>query len=360
MGLVGKTDFLKKYNIDAERFDQAGFVWNDLNTIYNDYCAATHYLDSIAQFMTQVLSKGPKVHSAKYRVKEPEHVIEKIIRKKIEKGREITPENFREKITDMIGVRVLHLFKEDWREIDKFIKDKFDVIEGPRVHIREGDGDQCFQLENCEIIKHKQGYRSVHYLIRTGLSKSRFIAEIQVRTIFEEGWCEIDHELKYPYVKSNAVLEKFLSILNHFAASADELGSFINFIQSEFGKNREAAMGLKSKIGHLLIDEAEKQSIKSDIDRICNLIPSEIDILAATSQCSNELPRKEREDENKIMQAVFQNAPNYAAAQDDGECKAGENVDVREPAESAKIIRSRPDDFVSIMDILNNKKNPSE
>ncbi|MEK7097439.1 MAG: hypothetical protein AAB906_01165, partial [Patescibacteria group bacterium] len=276
MELLGKKDFLKKYNIDADKFDQSGIIWNDLAVIFNDYKTIVGDLEAIAQFTSHILNKSPRTHSTKYRVKSPEHLIEKIIRKTMEKNAEISFADYREKITDMVGVRVLHLFKEDWREIDRFIKDKFDVIEGPRAHIKEGDDDDSFAQNDCTIVRHSRGYRSVHYLVRAGLSKRQFIAEIQVRTIFEEGWSEIDHELKYPYIKNNLILERLLSILNNFAASADEMGSFINYIRSEFSKGQQVADELVDKIDKLNIDNYEKSVIKEGVDRIGNLFLPEL------------------------------------------------------------------------------------
>lgn len=39
--------------------------------------------------------------------------------------------------------------------------------------------------------------QSVHYLIRD--KESGLCIEVQVRTLFEEAWSEIDHKLRYPY-----------------------------------------------------------------------------------------------------------------------------------------------------------------
>jgi putative GTP pyrophosphokinase len=38
----------------------------------------------------------------------------------------------------------------------------------------------------------------VHYVVRTQAKKQRYFVEIQLRTLFEEGWSEIDHAVRYP------------------------------------------------------------------------------------------------------------------------------------------------------------------
>ena len=56
------------------------------------------------------------------------------------------------------------------------------------------------------------------------------IAEIQVRTIFEEGYGEIDHQLRYSHKQIPEVLAQNLMLLNRIAGSSDEMASLINVL----------------------------------------------------------------------------------------------------------------------------------
>lgn len=67
----------------------------------------------------------------------------------------------------------------------------------------------------------------MHYLIRIPYLSKYYIAEIQVRTIFEEGWSEINHLHNYPCRAEEPMLGESLSILNSLAGNADEMASFI-------------------------------------------------------------------------------------------------------------------------------------
>ncbi|MGO4494908.1 hypothetical protein AB4114_03195 [Paenibacillus sp. 2RAB27] len=79
------------------------------------------------------------------------------------------------------------------------------------------------------------GYRSVHYLVELNLTKESIVlAEIQVRTIFEEGYGEIDHLLRYPHTKVPKILEDNILLLNRIAGSADEMASFINILKRDW------------------------------------------------------------------------------------------------------------------------------
>ena len=47
--------------------------------------------------------------------------------------------------------------------------------------------------------------------------------EIQGRTLFEEGWSEIDHDIVYPYFKDDEMLKDFSTLLNRLSGMADEM-----------------------------------------------------------------------------------------------------------------------------------------
>ena len=54
--------------------------------------------------------------------------------------------------------------------------------------------------------------------------------EIQVRTLFEEGWLEFDHLIKYPYDQNNRKKQEYANILSGLAIAAD---SFISFYEED-------------------------------------------------------------------------------------------------------------------------------
>jgi putative GTP pyrophosphokinase len=120
--LIDKEEFFKKYNKTQEDLDKTGLQWENLEEIYQDYLKERPNLENTAVYLFNSLMKIPRVHSVRYRVKDAEHVIEKIIRKRIEKpDRVITLENYKSQLTDLIGLRALHLFKEEWMQIHRVI-----------------------------------------------------------------------------------------------------------------------------------------------------------------------------------------------------------------------------------------------
>jgi ppGpp synthetase/RelA/SpoT-type nucleotidyltranferase len=279
--MIDQKSFFDKYKITNETYDKTGFVWEDLEAIYTDYQSKQKDLLVIGNMIAEHLQQINEVHSLKIRIKEPEHLIEKIIRKKSkEPSREITLENYQNEITDLIGVKGLHLFKDDWVSIHAAICQTWELKECPKANIRKGDAEEAFVANNCEIVEHPHGYRSVHYLITSKPTKKSIIfAEIQIRTLFEEGWSEIDHRLRYPYDVDNVLISAYLAIFNRLAGNADEMGTFIKSlkIETENYQKRLAAQKqeLDEKIQELenlkesvQIKDAEKKRLQDVIDSL--------------------------------------------------------------------------------------------
>ncbi|MDR7002828.1 hypothetical protein [Neobacillus niacini] len=223
--------FFKTYNIDEKEFNEAGLVWPEVIQIYKDYLEFIPTLKAATSPLLSILQSHPDVHSVRTRVKNPEHLVEKIIRKTISKKKQnpdykITVGNYRTEVTDLLGIRVLHLYKDQAIHIDKKIRATWNLHERAKIYFRKGDYNDAEireYSEHFDFEEHPAGYRSWHYLIESQITKEMTIAEIQVRTIFEEGWSEVDHQLRYPYDLENDLLTKQLMVLNRLAGNADEM-----------------------------------------------------------------------------------------------------------------------------------------
>lgn len=244
--MLDRKSFFEQFSIEEEYFKSTGLDWNELLKIYDDYVSIIPSLEKLADEFTFKLIDTKTVHSVRRRVKKPAHLIEKIIRKgKKYVDRNISVKNYKEIVTDLIGVRVLHLFKDDWIDIHNEILKFWDVAETPQINIRPGDYNMDILKEtmkhlNCEIIVREHGYRSVHYLIKAKAENNEeLFVEMQVRTVFEEAWSEIDHIIRYPYDVNNPILNDYLSIFNRIVGSADEMGTFIKNLKPAVSENME-------------------------------------------------------------------------------------------------------------------------
>jgi len=237
-----KEEFFKEFSINEDYFLSTGLDWTELEKIYEDYVSLVPLLEKEAEYVVSKLIDVSSVHSVRRRVKKPSHLIEKIIRKgKKYQERNISVDNYKEIVTDLIGIRVLHLFKDDWQTIHHEILNLWDIKETPQVNIRRGDYNlsqfkETIKDINCDVIVREHGYRSVHYLVSIDITKVLNISvEIQVRTVFEEAWSEIDHIMRYPYDVDNPIITEYLGIFNRIVGSADEMGTFLKKVKENSG-----------------------------------------------------------------------------------------------------------------------------
>ena len=142
-------------------------------------------------------------------------------------------------LTDMIGIRVVCAFLEDISNVVKQISEKYSV----REIERKG-----------ETMSFKEfGYESVHILINIptecldlsvlnpGLLKDHPIppelcCEIQVRTILQDAWAEVEHELIYKteFTPFDAPLRRKLACVNASLSLADTIFQEIRDYQKNF------------------------------------------------------------------------------------------------------------------------------
>jgi putative GTP pyrophosphokinase len=167
------------------------------------------------------------VHSTKSRIKEEGHLREKIHRK-ILSGREITEENFFSQVTDLAGVRVILLYQEDFSIIHRAILNKVNELEDwcfgedPKAYTWDPENIAYFDNIGIKSEVKSSFYTSVHYLVRPH-SKSPVRCEIQVRTLFEEIWGEVDHQINYPQPTANRALSEQLKVLSKIVGAGGRL-----------------------------------------------------------------------------------------------------------------------------------------
>lgn len=281
---MDKIQFFKKYRIEEGAFNNTGLDWQKLIEIKDSYSDFALSLKTHANYVSERLREINQVHTVRSRIKSPEHLVEKVIRKKIQNHNfEISIQNYKQKITDLIGIRALHLFKEDWTKIHALINETWELKENPVANIREGDHEELIKVyedNGCKIRKHPHGYRSVHYLISFEISKGVYIImEIQVRTVFEEAWSEIDHTVRYPYDIENPILAPYLSIFNRLVGSSDEMGSFIKLLKNEVEnrnekyeeestKSNQIIIDLQKQVQELKIEQQEREKLEKEIKNL--------------------------------------------------------------------------------------------
>ena len=172
----------------------------------------------------------PVIHSIKSRFKDPAHLDDKINRK-AKSGVIITSKNLFNEINDLIGVRVLHLYQDQFpiinAEIIKKIESKdWSFVEPPKAYTWDPESEKMYKELGIETELRETYYTSVHYVI-TPNNPNPVSCEIQVRTLFEEIWGEIDHAINYPHPTDNIPSKEQLRVLAKLVSTGSRLADSI-------------------------------------------------------------------------------------------------------------------------------------
>jgi len=184
------------------------------------------YADGVSKFFAEdsekLLGSPSVVHSVKYRIKDIEHLREKISRKQAE-GRLISTANVFQEITDIAGIRVLHLHLEQLKIIHAAIlKRDWVLAETPKAYSWDPETVTFMQSLGLDTHLKPSQYTSVHYVVKPNAA-SPLSCEIQVRTLFEEIWGEVDHILNYPTPTTNLASAEQLKVLAKVVGAGSRL-----------------------------------------------------------------------------------------------------------------------------------------
>ncbi len=179
------------------------------------------------------------VHSYKSRFKDLEHLKRKIERKNHEdsmlpedeqKG-PITQGNIKDRITDICGIRILHLYIGQFEAIHKALMKYVDsnelaLFEQPKAYTWDPEYSKTFDALGVSPMLKESFYTSVHYVFKPR-ADSNITCEVQVRTLFEEVWGEIDHAFNYPEPSESKVVQEQLKVLARVVGAGTRLSDSI-------------------------------------------------------------------------------------------------------------------------------------
>lgn len=253
-----------------------------VEVLYDSY---RPYLGEVVDGVKQKLNEILKLSSQptyKMRVKSFKSYYKKILRLK-------PTELFDAKglicLTDMMGIRVICAFLEDINLAVEQIKANFEVAE-----VEYKGADKSFA---------EFGYESVHVLVKLPaqvLPKGEqykdlpplsddAVCEIQIRTILQDAWAEVEHELIYKneFTPLDLPLRRKLASLNASLSLADitfqEIRDYQNKLQREIAERRNSFYAIADN----LTDDTLKPKAEENISRVSKFVSGTIDemILAA-------------------------------------------------------------------------------
>jgi len=201
-----------------------------------------HYRERMPEFKTfasvlrtQILGSPElrkHIRFIRVRVKDPNHLRDKLYRKLKEatdkrKKFNYSKKNLFVKINDLAGLRIIHLHTQQIIPVrdglrDLFDEEKYRVVEGPTARIWDEEYKRFFQEAGIATKTGKTLYTSVHYVLKPN-RKTPITCELQVRTLLEEVWGEVDHEINYPHESDILACREQLAALARATWSCNRL-----------------------------------------------------------------------------------------------------------------------------------------
>ena len=252
-------------------------------TIRENYEAYGEYFAKILQNILLVLQD--KIHLSaqptfKWRIKRFESYYKKVLKK--ESGKIGTVKSLI-CLTDMLGIRLICAFLEDINLAVSQIKELFEIKE--------------VEVKGTEKNFSEFGYESIHVLVKIPEDcfppkderfdsmmplEGELVCEIQIRTILQDAWAEVEHELIYKteFSPFDAPLRRKLAAINASLSLADITFQEIRDYQKKLQKELEERRQSFYSIADNLLDERPKQNVSEEpINRVSPFVQGTIDDL---------------------------------------------------------------------------------
>ncbi|MEL3909270.1 MAG: tetratricopeptide repeat protein [Treponemataceae bacterium] len=219
-------------------------------------------------------------------------------------------------ITDIVAIRIICSFLDDLSVVERILEEKFEVVEIER----KGSNRNVLEF----------GYVSVHMLLgipeslKKGLNLPKgLVFEVQIRTILQDAWAEVEHELVYKaeFSPFDLPLKRKMAAINASLSLADiifqEIRDYQNKLNLEVEKRRATFYSLADEFSTTFFEE-DGANAKNPAEEETNSIyePESIDDLvlkAISAHNSGDFEKAEkiytkiidRVDNNVILSVIF-------------------------------------------------------
>jgi putative GTP pyrophosphokinase len=155
-------------------------------------------------------------------------------------------------ITDLAGVRIITYFEDEVHKVADIIQREFDI-------------DTANSSNKKDLLDPDRfGYLSLHYVVklnpdRLGLTEYRAFAshkaEIQIRSVLQHAWAEIEHDLGY---------QSKISVPVEIRRRFSRIAGILELVDQEFIGLRENIVGYSEKIKAMIATAPEQVEINKD------------------------------------------------------------------------------------------------
>ena len=198
-----------------------------------------HSFELVIEALLDSLTQDPElmefIHFTRHRVKAEDSLRAKLERLALSvEDRSATSDrgiinasNVFEAITDLAGLRIIHLHTEQLIGMHPLIlkilqREKYTLVGHPTAYCWDVEYQELFEGVGIETKQRPSMYTTVHYDIlakrETGIR-----CELQVRSLVDEVWAEVSHRVNYPDTSPSATCRDQLKVLARLTSGCGRL-----------------------------------------------------------------------------------------------------------------------------------------
>ena len=260
---------------------------------------------SLINLMHSVIEEHSQtsMHLIVGRVKEEDSLRKKIIQKG-EKYNDIS------EITDIVGIRIISYLESEVDKIGRIIEKEFEID-------RENSVDKRKHPEN------EFGYSSLHYVVnmtndrcnQTEYKQFKSIKfEIQVRSILQHTWAEIEHDLKY---------KSPIGVPQELIRNFSRLAAILETADVEFDRLKKALTDYKEQVPERI--KSMPNNVEINVLSLESLYETN-EILKEAQNIINKYVTKNEETSSNVYDIII-NAYNYLGLNSIGQLEFKLNVE---------------------------------
>ena len=212
-------------------------ILSEFDSTKNNYERLLEYIDATIKSLLEI--KKIQIHEIKGRVKDRDSIERKI------ETMGYKYYNLLE-ITDICGIRIITYFSDDVDKIASLLEEEFELDKANSIDKRKTQDPTKF------------GYVSLHYILKLGGDRAKLAEnlnykelkfEVQIRTILQHAWAEIEHDFGYKTDQDvpEKIRRRFSRLAGLIELADDEFmeikryeKDYLNEVEEEFKENSKS------------------------------------------------------------------------------------------------------------------------
>lgn len=211
---------------DRRRIDRAVGHFADNRHLF------TTFAESLVPCFRNHPKLGKLIQFIKYRIKDEDSLRAKLERladsgEKEEMNEPISESSLFDRISDLAGIRIIHLHTDQLKIIHSLIleileEQQYTISDSPTAYYWDVEYKELFENIGLKAEPRESMYTTVHYDIVAN-QRTKIKCELQVRSLVDEVWGEVSHRINYPTESPSISCQDQLRVLARLTSGCGRL-----------------------------------------------------------------------------------------------------------------------------------------